>query len=127
MTPTTINTLLNSLEEQAADATTALDGLSRTLLGHGYIVVIEGIPIRFNSYDRIATNPRPSSLGMATRFTQEDATRIASLCQNGHGAPGRAVHLADAYRERLAEITATRAYLEAQLAAAADPTTPTAV
>lgn len=117
MNATAISLILAQLDEQAEEATTRIAGLKNTLLGAGFIVMIETVPLRFTIKDRVANNPFPASLGMATRFTQQDAEAIAAKCQNGNGTKGRAIHILQAYEGRLVEINATREFLATQQAA----------
>ena len=84
-----INDQINYLNELKS----ARERLRGVLLGEGYIVIIEGVPLKFDIVNKSVSNPQPSSPHAATRFTFTDACRIAREIHNGNDEIGQAMHV----------------------------------
>ena len=123
----TINTIAEysaAFRADLADHQKMLASSLRTLVSHGWIVVIrspsltEGGRDTFDATDftvegRKVTNPRMSSVLRCTRFTKEDAISIASGVRNGAGHHGEAMTVVDALRHQIATLEDIIATLEA--------------
>jgi hypothetical protein len=107
----------NNMLQQTKNAITsyelAAESLQGVLLGQGYIVVCQGLPLTFDIKNGQANNPRTSQPHMAVRFSLRDATAIAAEVKNGNGIAGEAVHVGDAIADALVEQRELLALLEA--------------
>jgi len=96
----------NNMLEQTRAAITgyemALEGLADATLLQPYVIRIEGLCLAFDLVEVEPLNPRPASPQLATRFTLDDAARIARQVRNGNDAQGEVVHVRHAIATALA-------------------------
>jgi len=96
----------------------------RSLVSHGWIVVIRSPSLTEGGRDSICatdflvegrkvTNPRMASVLRCARFTKEDATVIASGTHNGNGEQGEAMTVVDVLRHQIATLEDILATLDA--------------
>lgn len=107
----------NKMLQQTKDAITsyelAAESLQGVLLGQGYIVRCQGLPLAFDIKAGVVSNPRTSQPQTATRFTLDDAARVAADVKNGNGTAGEVVHVRHAIVDSLVEQRELLALLEA--------------
>lgn len=95
----------NMLEKTRAAVTgyeMALEALAGATLLQPYVICVEGLPLVFDLVEVEPLNPRPAPPQLATRFTLEDAARIARQVRNGNHAQGEVVHVRHAIATALA-------------------------
>jgi len=96
----------------------------RSLVSHGWIVVVRSPSLTEGGLDTImatdfavegrkVTSPRMSSVLRCRRFTKADAESIASGVHNGKGEQGEAMTVVDALRHQIATLEGILATLEA--------------
>lgn len=83
------------------------------LLGEGYVVLCQGLPLAFDIEHGVVTNPRVTAPQKATRFTLDDAARVAVQVKNGNGTHGEVVHVRHAVATALVGQRELLALLEA--------------
>ncbi len=91
--------VLNQFKGLLGRAIDAQDGLSRVILGQGFIVQTGSempVSLTFDIRDGFAENPRNALPWEATRFTRRDAGTVAANVKNGNGETGRPVSVKDA-------------------------------
>lgn len=96
----------NMLEQTRATITgyeMALDSLADATLLQPYVIRCQGIPLAFDLVEVEPLNPRPVPPQLATRFTLQDAARIAPQVKNGNHAQGEVVHVRHAIATALAD------------------------
>lgn len=91
----------------------AAESLQGVLLGHPYVVQVEGIPLAFEIENGVVTKPSTSQPQLATRFTLEDAAIVAAQVKNGNGTAGEVVHVRHAIASAIAGQRELLALLEA--------------
>lgn len=102
--------MIAEFEEAAQEHRAALAGYQNVLLGEGYIIYINGFGINFDAQPapnnmRLLNNPRPCGiLGGIQMFNQENAIQLAAGVRDGNGQVAQAIHIADAHRDRIADL-----------------------
>jgi hypothetical protein len=102
--------MIAEFEEAANEHRAALAGYQNVLLGEGYIVFINGFGINFDAQPapnnmRLLNNPRPCGiLGGIQMFNRENAIQLAAGVRDGNGQVAEAMHIADAHRNRIADL-----------------------
>lgn len=79
--------------------------LRNVLLEQGFVVVIGDLTVRFTVENGVASDPAPCPPHLATRFSRENAERIAAACGNGLGETGRAVHVREAIERAISTVS----------------------
>jgi hypothetical protein len=122
----TLNTIADyaaTFRADLAEHQKMLAGSLRSLVSHGWVVVIRSPSLTEGGLDDImatdftvegrkVTNPRMSSVLRCTRFTKEDATSIASGVHNGAGHQGEAMTVINALRHQIATLEGILARLD---------------
>ena len=119
----TAASLADTFRVDLAEHRKALESNRRSLVSHGWVVVvrspsmIEGRPdtilaTSFTVEDRKVTAPRMSSVLRCNRFTREDAEAIAAGVHNGKGEQGEAMTVIDALEHQIATLEDLIATLE---------------
>lgn len=106
------NATLQATRNTIASYQLVADSLRGVLLGQGFIVLCQDIPLAFDIEDGCAVRPRSSQPQTATRFTRENAELVAAGVQNGNGMAGEVMHVRDAIEAALAEQRDLLALLE---------------
>lgn len=88
------------------------NSLDSVMLGQCYVVRCQALPLAFDVDADLVTNPRPSPPQLATRFSLDDAARVAALVKNGNGEVGEVVHVRHAIVEAMAAQRELLAILE---------------
>lgn len=91
----------------------AAESLRGVLLGQGYIVQCQGIPLAFEIHNGVVSKPTTAQPQMATRFTLDDAAIVAAQVKNGNGTTGEVVHVRHAIASALFEQRELLALLQA--------------
>lgn len=104
--------MIEQTREAIARYRRAGDALRGVMLGQGYVVVCQGLPLAFDIEDGVVKNPRPSEPQKATRFTLEDAAQVAKEVKNGNGTPGEVMHVRHAIVDAILEQQALLTTLE---------------
>lgn len=107
--------MIAETREVIAEYERAADGLRNVLLGQGYIVCCQGLPLAFDIERRRVSNPRTCAPHLATRFTLDDAANVARDVKNGNDAPGEVVHVRHAIAHCLVEQRELLAQLESHV------------
>jgi hypothetical protein len=107
--------ILNVFLASIKDEEDALERLSNTLLGAGYIVECEGVYLTFTVENGKAFNPVHCAPHRCMRFTQADAERVAAQVKNGRGTRGRAVHVVQALRESIDKTRECLKFIQAEV------------
>lgn len=113
--PYTVASLAGFCRDELAEHQQMLASSLRTLVSHGWVVVVRSPSFAEGGMDTImatdflvegqkVTNPRMASLLRCSRFTKEDAIVVASGTHNGAGETGEAMSLVAALRHKIAEI-----------------------
>jgi hypothetical protein len=102
MNMTDWNNMLDKTRAAITGYELALDGLIDASLLQAYVVVCQDLPLAFDLAEGGAFNPRTVPPQLATRFTLDDAARVACQVQNGNGIQGEVVHIRHAIATALA-------------------------
>jgi hypothetical protein len=104
--------MLTSTRNAITSYELAAKSLQGVLLGQGFVVRCQGLCLAFDIDAGVVLNPQFSQPQMATRFSKDDAVRVADEVKNGNGIAGEAVHVRDAIADALVEQRELLALLE---------------
>lgn len=94
--------LIADLERDIAASERALERLSGTLLGQGWIVrSAHGLCMSYTIDLGRVENPAVTGPGSATRFTRDDAEQVAAVTRDGTGEPFTVVYVTDAIKDHI--------------------------
>lgn len=96
-----VNDQIDYLNELKA----ARESLRGVLMGQGYIVIVQGVALKFDLVNKSVSNPQPTSPHLATRFSFEDACKLAREVKNGNDESGQAIHVNTALDQFILEHT----------------------
>lgn len=106
--------VIQDFRQSLAQLQAARAGLAGVLLGQGFVVLIGDLTVRFTVENGVASNPVPCPPHQATRFSREDAERVAAACRNGADERGRAVHVVEAIERAISTVSGLLARFEAE-------------
>jgi hypothetical protein len=101
--------VLDELIQKRGELEAAQNMLKGVILGQGFIVVNDaGLALSYEiDGDKRAQAVRlAGGAHRATRFTEQDANRLATATIDGHGNCGRAIHVTRAIREEMGRLDA---------------------
>ena len=75
----------NKAKKRLTEAQRAYESGKHALLGQGFVVTVEGVPINYDNRTGKVTWAHPDT---AKRFTAKDAKKLASKVQNGNNRHG---------------------------------------
>ena len=75
----------NKAKKRLVEAQRAYESGKHALLGQGFVVTVEGVPINYDSKTGQVTWANPDT---AMRFTAKDAQKLAAKVQNGNNHRG---------------------------------------
>lgn len=96
------NKMIEQTRAAIAEYEQAAESLEGVLLGQGYVVVCQELTLAFDIKDGVVTNPRTTAPQLATRFTLDDAGRVADEVKNGNDQPGEVMHVRHAIAAAIA-------------------------
>lgn len=111
--------MIEQTREAIATYQRAGEALRGVMLGQGYVVVCQGLPLAFDIEAGMVKNPRPSEPQKATRFTLDDAARVAKEVKNGNGTQGEVMHVRHAIVDAILEQQSLLSLLESHTKKAA--------
>jgi len=103
--------ILHSFVDYRDSMELALENLEGVLLGHGYIIVCDGLALLFDD----SPNPSPTTPDKASRFEKEQAEELAPKVKNGLGIKGEVVHVKDAIRSAIDRCSKSINLLETEM------------
>lgn len=90
----TVLSILAHLEAQRDELQRDLQAVSSVRLDNSYIVVSQsGLPLSFVTDGGVVKQPKVTRATLATRFTRNDAERVAAAVIDGNKQPAKAVHI----------------------------------
>lgn len=109
--------MAQSVQEARAEVIALLEGsrtemealasrLEGALLGAGWVVRNQGVYLAFDIRDLTVEGVTSCRLTEAPRFTEANAKILAAAVRNGNNVAGEAVHIKQALREEISQLSA---------------------